>query len=153
VVHRKEKLRMKGRLSIEAIIKYYLIQIYYFTKVPLIADLSRDSLDFFIEVLKMPRNAESNNSNSLQSSYHSIYLQRVAESLVLLLSSGADWRCKKQIARTYWERVCDLPGYKDLGDCSGRVTATNNTMAQNPNSLPGKHVCPADRGDNSFSYY
>ncbi|GJZ51936.1 small subunit processome component 20 homolog isoform X1, partial [Tanacetum coccineum] len=76
VLHRKEeilskllsRLHMKGRLSIEAIIS-------------LIAELSRDLLDLFIQVPKVHRDAESNNSS---------YLQRVAESLVLLLSSGAD---------------------------------------------------------------
>nr|GEV01026.1 hypothetical protein [Tanacetum cinerariifolium] len=76
VIHRKEeilskllsRLHMKGRLSIEAIIS-------------LIAELSRDLLDLFIQVPEVHRDAESNNSS---------YLQRVAESLVLLLSSGAD---------------------------------------------------------------
>ncbi|GJX79607.1 small subunit processome component 20 homolog isoform X1 [Tanacetum coccineum] len=76
VIHRKEeilsqllsRLHMKGRLSIEAIIS-------------LIAELSRDLLDLFIQVPEVHRDAEFNNSS---------YLQRVAESLVLLLSSGAD---------------------------------------------------------------
>ncbi|GKE46386.1 hypothetical protein Tco_1477644, partial [Tanacetum coccineum] len=45
----------------------------------------------------------------------------------------------------------ELPRYKDLGDCSWGVTSTNNTMAQTPSNMPGKHVCPADTGDNSFS--
>ncbi|GJY11075.1 hypothetical protein Tco_0379260 [Tanacetum coccineum] len=43
----------------------------------LIADLSRDSLYLFIEVPEMPRDAESNNSSSLQRPDHFIYLQRV----------------------------------------------------------------------------
>ncbi|GKC60914.1 hypothetical protein Tco_1088512 [Tanacetum coccineum] len=43
----------------------------------LIADLSRDSLYLFIEVPEMPRDAESNNSSSLQRPDHFSYLQRV----------------------------------------------------------------------------
>nr|GFB91294.1 hypothetical protein [Tanacetum cinerariifolium] len=41
------------------------------------SDLSRDSLYLFIEVPEMPRDAESNNSSSLQRPDHFSYLQRV----------------------------------------------------------------------------
>nr|GEX65011.1 hypothetical protein [Tanacetum cinerariifolium] len=43
----------------------------------LIADLYRDSLYLFIEVLEMPRDVESNNSSSLQMPDHFSYLHRV----------------------------------------------------------------------------
>ncbi|GKE18531.1 hypothetical protein Tco_1426108 [Tanacetum coccineum] len=60
-----EKFVERRRLSIEVIIS-------------LLANLSRYLLDLFIEVPEMPRDAESNNSSSLQSHDHSGYLQMVA---------------------------------------------------------------------------
>ncbi|GKE76314.1 hypothetical protein Tco_1542434, partial [Tanacetum coccineum] len=31
------------------------------------------------------------------------------------------------------------------------LAATNNTMTQDLSSIPGEHVCPANRGENTFS--
>lgn len=60
---------------------YHLLSYINYVLCIIIAELSTDLLDLFIQVPKVHRDAKSNNSS---------YLQIVAESLVLLLNSGAN---------------------------------------------------------------